>query len=274
MNQPKHDDSLQRPREGKDISLCSKTVKSAATTISAKRFRIGVSLKNVLTSEETTGDERRWYVLRATYGREVEVYEKLQDSGLIVYLAMRYVKPYRNAPKHKWELKPLINNILFVYSTMDDVKPYVRNVNSAEAIPYLHFYYDHTLGREGGTESVAEIPMPQMRNFIRLTSIASKDTMCLSPEEYHCSRLNPGQKVMVSMGEFRGVVGEVIRYRRQTTVAVEMPLLGAFTTAYIPKDCLIPVPKGIDTSKLQEKHHTKIKRFNKRRRHGKSMSHK
>lgn len=251
MNQSENHDSLKQPGEGKHISPSSGTVKSAVTAIHEQNARIGVTLRNILYSPADPGEQRRWYVLRATYGREVDAVDELTKSGLITYIAMRYELPYKDAPKRKWLLKPLINNILFVYSTLDEVKKYIHNVNSPESLPYLHYYYDHTRGRVGGVENVAEIPMPVMKNFILLTRKPSKDVKLITDEQYYASRLNPGQKVRITYGNFKDVEGEVIRYRHQTSVAVKMPLFGAFTTAYIPQEYLWNIPPK------RKKYHTK-----------------
>jgi hypothetical protein len=60
--------------------------------------------------------EKKWYVFRASYGRENLASDYLVDDGTYTYIAKKYVEKYVKG-KRKRYLQNLISNLLFAYTT-------------------------------------------------------------------------------------------------------------------------------------------------------------
>ena len=99
----------------------------------AKSTQTGVSVRYVPTPE------KRWYVFRASYGREDKASNYIVEDGTFVYIAKRYARKSVNG-KQKKVLETLIPNLLFVYTTEDKAKDYIKNT---PALSYLTYYYNH-----------------------------------------------------------------------------------------------------------------------------------
>ena len=85
----------------------------------AKSSKTGVSVKYVPTPD------KRWYVFRASYGRENKASDYIIEDGTYVYIAKRYVRKWVNGKQKKF-LETLIKNLLFVYTTPEKAEEYIK----------------------------------------------------------------------------------------------------------------------------------------------------
>lgn len=71
-----------------------------------------------------------------------------------------------------------------------------------------------------------------MVNFIRFTIEGNESVRTISPSEF---RIKKDQQVVITEGDFKGVVGRVARVNRQTCVIVDLQPVCFLASAYIPK---------------------------------------
>lgn len=170
---------------------------------------------------------KKWFVLRATYNRVQQAYEFIIRENECAYLPMRYVEKVIKG-KRKRILKPLIPNILFVYTTRERIEQFVKDTPE---LPFLTFYYNHFEQEYEGKNAPLTIPFREMMNFIRLTRIDNAHIMLVDAKQCH---YKSGDIVRVMEGDFAGVEGRVARVAGQQRVVVEIEGLCTVVTAYIP----------------------------------------
>ena len=172
-------------------------------------------------------DLPHWYALRTTYGREKKAYDYLVSKHVMAfYPTLKRVKIVDG--KRITTDESRIPNIFFAYSTEEELKTFVYdNVN----LPYLRFYYRHT---HVGNKIVKEplvVPEVQM-NSLKIICAADSDDIVASTEEIR--KFKVGQKVRITEGKFKGVVGMVARYHSQQRVGIVIDGLLTVCTAYVP----------------------------------------
>lgn len=170
-----------------------------------------------------------WFVLRATYNRVEKDIDTLKKNVAYVYIPKHYVILNKNGKK-KRVLKPLLPNLVFVYSTQKHLEQLFREKND---LNHLRFYRDKTkdVSQQNEKHPPIVVPFYEMLNFIRLTSVESEHIKLVEPEHCH---YKSGDKVRIVDGDFAGVVGQVARIAGQQRVVVEINGLCLIATAYIP----------------------------------------
>ena len=178
---------------------------------------------------------KQWYVLRASYNRELMAADMLIDAGVYAYVVKHYV--WKEVDNHrKRVLEVLLPNMIFAYLTAADAKALVRNDEQYPSpipavSPMLSFYYDHFHLDEYGKNPPAVVGDVEMRNFILATCSGNENLLLLKEGEY---RFKGGDEVLVNQGEFKGVRGRVIRAKGQQRVLVQLSDFATLATAYIP----------------------------------------
>lgn len=171
--------------------------------------------------------DKRWYVFRASYGRENKASDFLVEDGTYVYIARRYARKYVNG-KQKRVLETLIPNLLFVYTTEAKAEKYVKNT---PALSYLTYYYNHfELGIDQKNPPLT-VSCKEMENFIIATCNNSEHLKFVDESQCH---FKGGEIVRVTEGAFKGVEGRVARVSGQQRVVVALTNIGLISTAYIP----------------------------------------
>ncbi len=173
------------------------------------------------------GGCKKWYVLRASYGREDKAADYIVADGTYVYIAKRYTRKVVNG-KQKKVLESLIPNLLFVYTTESKIEEYVRRT---PALSYLTYYYNHFAHDETGKNPPLTIPCKEMENFILATSNNSEHLRFVNESQCH---YKVGGTVVIIDGPFKGVEGRVARVAGQQRVVVSLAGVGLISTAYIP----------------------------------------
>ena len=185
-----------------------------------------------VTSDFVPKPNHHWFVFRVLYGHTSAAIEALNDAGVEHYLPMRYEMKVMSGKKvmHK---KPLIPGLVFAYMTRERTHDFVKQ--PAKTAGFLKYYTDKTQPVEAG--SIYNPPVivadKVMRSFIEASSIKSEHSMMLQHER---CRFKKDELVRVVKGDFKGVVGRVIRAAGQQRVGISIDGVGIFATAYIPSD--------------------------------------
>ena len=195
----------------------------------AENSPTGVSTNYIQPAKE----KPRWYVLRATYGRVKSSYDHLAAQGIEVYHPTVIVYRLVNGKRKKFE-ESRLPNIFFAKSTENILKTYVfDNAN----LPHLRFYYRYYgLGNERQKEPLI-VPERQMRSLKIICDQQDSDTIVV-PNDKH--QFEKGETVIVTGGDFKGVIGKVARFCKQLRVAVIIDGLLTIATAYVPRGYLKP----------------------------------
>ena len=182
---------------------------------------------------QPTNKELHWYVLRATYGRVNASYEYLAQKGIEVYHPTIFVYRMVNGKRKRLE-ESRLPNIFFAQSTEEILKTYVfDNVN----LPHLRFYYRHVgLGNERQKEPLI-VPDRQMESLKIICGQKEADNVVV-PNDKH--QFEKGETVIVTDGDFKGVIGKVARFCKQLRVAVIIDGFLTIATAYVPRGYLKP----------------------------------
>lgn len=205
-----------------------------SVSVAADALPEAVSSQTGVSVRYVAAPEKKWFVLRATYHREVKAADFLIADGTYAYIAQKYVERIVNG-KRRRRLVTLVPNLLFVYTTPQQVEQYVRNTPE---LSYLTFYYDHfTLDREQKNPALT-IPEAEMMSFIRATSTRDEHLLFVAPERCH---FKSGEMVRVVDGLFKGVEGRVARVCGQQRVVVSLSKIGLVSTAYIPTAFIEPI---------------------------------
>ena len=198
------------------------SVRVAPETIpEAKSAQTGVSVRYVPTPDKS------WFVFRASYGREDKASDYIVEDGTYVYVVKRYARKSVNG-KQKKVLETLIPNLLFVYTTEDKAKEYVKNT---PALSYLTYYYNHFELDDDQKNPPLTVSCKEMENFILATY--NKNEHLKFVEENQC-HFKGGEIVRVVDGMFKGVEGRVARVSGQQRVIISITNVGLVSTAYVP----------------------------------------
>ena len=101
--------------------------------------------------------QTRWYVLRATYARELKVKDQINDHGLRSFIPMMW--------KDK-KLVPAITGLVFVNATREQIDRYIRSFGDDRPVNY---YWDRTANRP------LTVPDKAMEDFISVASTMDPD---------------------------------------------------------------------------------------------------
>ena len=156
--------------------------------------------------------QTRWYVLRATYARELKVRDQINDHGLRSFIPMMW--------KDK-KLVPAITGLVFVNATREQIDRYIRSFGDDRPVNY---YWDRTANRP------LTVPDKAMEDFIAVASTMDPDLIYLTEIS---DKLREGQKVIVKEGPFKGVEGKVVRIRKSRRIMVEIPGMLAVASTYV-----------------------------------------
>lgn len=187
----------------------------------AKSSQTGVSVKYVPTPD------KRWYVFRASYGREDRASDYIVEDGTFVYIAKRYTHKSVNG-KQKKVLETLIPNLLFVYTTEEMAEKYIKNTPN---LSYLTYYYNHFELDDDQKNPPLTVSCKEMENFIMATCNKSEHLKFVDESQCH---FKGGEVVKIIDGNFKGVEGRVARVSGQQRVIVTLTNVGLVSTAYIP----------------------------------------
>lgn len=214
------------------VRLTSDVIPEAQSNQFAASSQTGVSTSCVLSgtvaSPMRQEDAPHWYVLRATYRRELKAYDYLISKGVQAFCPTIEVVKEING-KRKTITESRLPNIFFAFGTEEQIKKFVYdNVN----LPFLRFYYQHVHTNCKLKKIPLVVPEEQMKSLKIICEAEVNDVIVSSTS---ISKFKEGQLVRVVDGVFRGVVGRVARYQGQQRIAVTVNELLTVCTAYVPK---------------------------------------
>lgn len=204
------------------------------TPYSQNTAYIGTDLTEGVSVESTPKKGYEWFVLRATYGREILACNIIRKNGGSAYVALHRTIKEINGHRRK-VVEPLVHQFVFVYATPAQAETLVKDTPE---LAFLTYYYNHFAIGSNGYNPPLTVPFHQMENFIRVTSVDDEHVQSINPD---LIKYKTGDMVRVNSGKFEGVVGRVARINRQNRVVVELSGICLIATAYIPSYALQPV---------------------------------
>ena len=194
--------------------------------------RYGVSVENV------PAGNKRWFVLRVSYGRIDKAKTFVEAKGLECYVPLQY-KEVRKQGKKRIITTPLLPSLIFVHAAAEQVEALLHDnkVMANESRALLSYYFDHTIHRQDNPDRNPPLTIQDeaMNNFIRLTSVKNPHII---PVTSNSIQFKLGDMVVVTEGEFKGVHGRVARIAGQQRVVVELFEGCLVATAYVPKEAM------------------------------------
>ena len=194
--------------------------------------RYGVSVENV------PAGNKRWFVLRVSYGRIDKAKTFVEAKGLECYVPLQY-KEVRKQGKKRIITTPLLPSLIFVHASAEQVEALLHDnkVMANESRALLSYYFDHTIHRQDNPDRNPPLTIQDeaMNNFIRLTSVKNPHII---PVTSNSIQFKLGDNVVVTEGEFKGVHGRVARIAGQQRVVVELFDWCLVATAYVPNDAM------------------------------------
>lgn len=178
--------------------------------------------------------DKKWFVFRATRGREDKASDLLVEDGTYTYIAKKLVDKYVRG-KRRTFLRSLIPNLVFAYTTKEKAEEYASDKTR---LGFLNYYYDHFRQDEECKNPPLTILEKEMETFIQATSSHNKHLLFVRPSQVHYRH---GDTVIITEGLFRGVEGRVARIAGQQRVVVTLSKIGLVSTAYIPTAFLHPI---------------------------------
>ena len=105
---------------------------------------------------------KKWFVLRATYHRELKAYDYLINHGIEAFLPLHRTLKYVDG-KRKFVIESYLPNMLFVYASPETVENCVKHTPD---LHFLSYYYNHFVATEGEKNPPLVVPYDSMMNFI------------------------------------------------------------------------------------------------------------
>lgn len=229
---PKADASLYNGQPSDTGLSCPSAGLTSRTPSISDNVRYGVSVENV------PAGNKRWFVLRVSYGRIDKAKTFVEAKGLECYVPLRY-KEVRKQGKKRIIPKPLLPSLIFLHASAEQVEALLHNnkVVVNDSRPLLSYYFDHTIHRQDNPDRNPPLIIRDeaMNNFIRLASIKNPHII---PVTSNSIQFKLGDNVVVTEGEFKGVHGRVARIAGQQRVIVELFDECLVATAYVPKEAM------------------------------------
>lgn len=194
--------------------------------------------KSIMTNSSNTGkpihsmpqpkeNGTHWHAMRANYGRERKVYDFPVTHGLKAYLHLSKTVKMVDGERTTIE-ESRIPNTFFIYGTEEELITSVyNNVN----LPYIRFYYRHTHVGNKIVKVPLVVPDNQISSLKNICAAVSDDIVASAEE---IVKLKIGQKVQITDGKFKGVIGNVVRYQSQQRVGIIIDGLLIVCTGYVP----------------------------------------
>ncbi|GHU71001.1 transcriptional regulator [Bacteroidia bacterium] len=156
----------------------------------------------------------RWYVAKIKPRTETKITEYLDRVGV------KHFSPLQS------DGQALLPGIIFVHTTYESALQLPKDSGLA-----MDFLYD------SATHQLQFVPDKQMADFVFLQNHAGQLIILSEPE-----KLQGGEKVKVTGGEFLGIEGEIYRIKSHKRVIVRLGNLGAVALgSYIAKENILKI---------------------------------
>lgn len=153
--------------------------------------------------------EKSWFVLRVTYSREMKVKEYLESEHIQCFVPLRYIYTIRKGKRER-KLVPVVNNLIFVYSTRSELDELKR---TSILMPLIRYVMDCE------KKLPMIVPDKQMEDFMAVAGQLDEQIIYLSPDEVH---LKEGDRVRINSGIWQGVEGVFVKMKGGMRVIVSI----------------------------------------------------
>lgn len=179
------------------------------------------------------GNEQKvWFAMRATYGRNMEVKKKLDEAGFESFVPMRYVVSLDRRGRKIKKFVPVVRDLVFIrtdQATMYSLKQQFESLRNIY-IP-----------SEEGRKRVVIVTDDQMDSFMKVTKTLSDGLLFFTPDEVNLSK---GVKVRIHGGQFNGLEGTFVKVKGARDKRVVVEVSGVIVVATCSLKCdLIEVLK-------------------------------
>ena len=169
-----------------------------------------------------------WFAVRVSYSRELALKAILDEENIESFIPMRYGIVMKGGKRVR-KLVPAIHNLVFIHSTRKRIDALKDELEGKMPIRFI-------MNREYCRPVV--IPDAQMRSFILVAGSYDEAVLYIESTELD---LVKGQKVRITDGVFKGVIGEFVRIRHDRRVVVNIEGVMAIATTFIPPSLVEPV---------------------------------
>ena len=155
--------------------------------------------------------EKRWFAMRATYGRNLMAQRLLEMEKIESFVPMRK-RTVKLGRRIKTDMIPVVRDLIFVLAEREVIQ------EAKSRISYLHYI---TRPAEGKNVPV-EVPVEQMQQFMAVCNEMDDKSELFSGEEAH---FEVGERVRVTGGAFKGCEGSLVKIEgkrsKRFVVAIE-----------------------------------------------------
>lgn len=163
-----------------------------------------------------------WLVAYTKPRNEKKVLERLQGMGIEVYLPLqRTLKQWSD--RKKWVEEPLFRSYIFVRPTLKD---YYSVVQTDGVVRYVSF-----------AKQVSKVPHSTIEQIKFLLNEPGVDI------EVSQEHIEPGTRIVISMGAMCGMEGEVVEHRGAQKLIVRMESISHSILVTLPRNFVEPTHK-------------------------------
>ena len=161
-----------------------------------------------------------WFAVRVSYSRELALKAILDEENIESFIPMRYGIVMKGGKRVR-KLVPAIHNLVFIHSTRKRIDALKDELEGKMPIRFIM-----------NREYCRPVVIPDVAG--------SYDEAVLYIESAELN-LVKGQKVRITDGVFKGVIGEFVRIRHDRRVVVNIEGVMAIATTFIPPSLVEPV---------------------------------
>lgn len=169
-----------------------------------------------------------WFAVRVAYCREMVLKDILDREHIENFIPMRYGMVMKGGKRVR-KTVPAIHNLVFIHSTRRRIDALKEAVEGKVSVRFI-------MNREHCRPVI--VPDAQMRSFILVAGNYDEAVLYMEPAELN---LVKGQKVRITDGVFKGVVGEFVRIRHDRRVVVNIEGVMAIATTFVPPSLIEPL---------------------------------
>lgn len=162
----------------------------------------------------------KWYALYTSPRAEKQVYSRLVQKNIPVYLPLQS-KLQQWSDRKKWVEVPLINSYIFIQSDLAD---YYDILSTYGVLKFISF--------NGQPAEIRESDI----DLIKASLANYKDI-----EVAYEGELEKGTQVEIMAGPFRGLNGSLVSYKGKKLIAVQVEQLGFSLVVNLPANIIKPV---------------------------------
>ncbi|MBR3678306.1 MAG: UpxY family transcription antiterminator [Alistipes sp.] len=153
--------------------------------------------------------DKRWFAMRATYGRNMMAQRTLDAMSIESFIPMRQ-RQTKRGHRIKIDMVPTLRDLIFVFAERDVIQ------SQKAKISYLHYITRPIEGRN----TPIEVPTAEMEQFIRLCENGGEVKSASESVDFAL-----GEKVRFTQGSLKGVEGRLVKIQgkrsRRFTIQID-----------------------------------------------------